>query len=165
MTGSSRLGRAAGVAATAVGVAASSAVGGRLSKRRRVDGRPPYHQEGDAVTPGTLRGPARSVAAEDGLRLHVEVDETAEADGGQGAAVVLVHGYALNLDCWHCQRLALRGRHRLVLYDQRSHGRSPARPPTTAPSTSWAATWQRCSTRSSPRSRWCWSATRWAAWR
>jgi len=37
---------------------------------------------------------------------------------------VFVHGYALNLDCWHFQRASLRVDHRLVLYDQRSHGRS-----------------------------------------
>ena len=35
-----------------------------------------------------------------------------------------VHGYALNLDCWHFQREALRGKHRMVFFDQRSHGRS-----------------------------------------
>jgi pimeloyl-ACP methyl ester carboxylesterase len=37
---------------------------------------------------------------------------------------VFAHGYALNLDSWHFQRQALRGRARLVFYDQRSHGRS-----------------------------------------
>jgi pimeloyl-ACP methyl ester carboxylesterase len=37
---------------------------------------------------------------------------------------VFVHGYALNLDCWHFQREHLRGQHRMVFYDQRSHGRS-----------------------------------------
>jgi pimeloyl-ACP methyl ester carboxylesterase len=62
------------------------------------------------------------VSTEDGVALHVEVDEP---DGeATGPTVVFVHGYALNLDCWHFQRKALRGRHRLVLYDQRSHGRS-----------------------------------------
>jgi pimeloyl-ACP methyl ester carboxylesterase len=35
-----------------------------------------------------------------------------------------VHGYALNLDCWHFQREYFRGKHRMVFYDQRSHGRS-----------------------------------------
>ena len=38
--------------------------------------------------------------------------------------IVFVHGYALNLDCWHFQRAYFRGKHRLVFYDQRSHGRS-----------------------------------------
>src|SRR5262249_8572215 len=35
-----------------------------------------------------------------------------------------IHGYALNLDCWHFQRAAFRGLVRTVFYDQRSHGRS-----------------------------------------
>jgi pimeloyl-ACP methyl ester carboxylesterase len=38
--------------------------------------------------------------------------------------VVFVHGYCLNLDCWHFQRAAYRGLVRAVYYDQRSHGRS-----------------------------------------
>ncbi len=35
-----------------------------------------------------------------------------------------MHGFALTLDCWHFQRLAFRGKRRMVFYDQRSHGRS-----------------------------------------
>jgi pimeloyl-ACP methyl ester carboxylesterase len=35
-----------------------------------------------------------------------------------------VHGFALNLHCWHFQRAAYRGLVRTVFYDQRSHGRS-----------------------------------------
>jgi pimeloyl-ACP methyl ester carboxylesterase len=54
--------------------------------------------------------------------LHTEVDE-GEADD---ITLVLVHGYALNLDCWHFQRLHFRGQLRQVLYDLRSHGRSSA---------------------------------------
>ena len=41
-----------------------------------------------------------------------------------GSTLVLVHGYALSLDCWHFQRKHFRGQVRQVLYDQRSHGRS-----------------------------------------
>ena len=45
--------------------------------------------------------------------------------GEQSAVtVVFVHGFCLNLDCWHFQRAAYRGRVRAVYYDQRSHGRS-----------------------------------------
>ena len=54
----------------------------------------------------------------DGVRLHAEVDEVAPYDGaaksrrtgdpGDAApTVVFVHGYALNLDCWHFQRAVL----------------------------------------------------------
>ena len=47
--------------------------------------------------------------------------------------VVFVHGYALNLDCWHFQRAAYRGLVRAVFYDQRSHGRSGRSTPTATP--------------------------------
>jgi pimeloyl-ACP methyl ester carboxylesterase len=82
---------------------------------------------------GSLRGDRRPVTADDGVRLHVEVDEppmpSAGSDAGRpGPTLVFAHGYALNLDSWHFQRRALRGRHRLVLYDQRSHGRSGRSP-------------------------------------
>ena len=53
--------------------------------------------------------------------LHTEVDEAA---GATTLTLVLVHGYALNMDCWHFQRKHYRGLVRQVLYDQRSHGRS-----------------------------------------
>jgi pimeloyl-ACP methyl ester carboxylesterase len=71
---------------------------------------------------GSLRGDERTVIAADGLELHVEVDEAVE--DADGLTIVFAHGYALNLDSWHFQRLALRGKARLVFYDQRSHGRS-----------------------------------------
>ena len=82
---------------------------------------------------GSVHGPVRTLVTPDGVRLHVEVDEP--DDGAPGAApdaptLVFVHGYLLTLDCWHFQRLALRGRHRMVFYDQRSHGRSTASDPT-----------------------------------
>jgi pimeloyl-ACP methyl ester carboxylesterase len=38
--------------------------------------------------------------------------------------VVFCHGYCLNQDSWHFQRLAFREGLRLVFWDQRSHGRS-----------------------------------------
>jgi pimeloyl-ACP methyl ester carboxylesterase len=44
--------------------------------------------------------------------------------GGAAPTLVFVHGYALRLDCWHFQRLRFRGQHRMLFYDQRSHGRS-----------------------------------------
>ena len=72
----------------------------------------------NATTPTTSRS-SRSAPAgpmvitPDGVRLHTEVDEL-PADGGTSPAgpeddltLVLVHGYALSLDCWHFQRQAL----------------------------------------------------------
>jgi pimeloyl-ACP methyl ester carboxylesterase len=67
------------------------------------------------------------VEADDGTLLHVEVDEL--PDGAEApVTVVFSHGYALSLDSWHYQRKALRGRYRLVFWDQRGHGRSATGP-------------------------------------
>ena len=80
---------------------------------------------------GSLHSPPVRVETDDGILLHAEVDEVApygeqkrsrRRDGGP--TLVFVHGYALNLDCWHFQRDAMRGKRRMVFYDQRSHGRS-----------------------------------------
>src|SRR5262245_56945079 len=110
--------RYAGIAGAAVGVIAAGALAGILAERKMV-----ARRRAAAAQPfGSVRGTRRSVIADDGLELYAEVDE-ADSDAS-GPTVTFVHGYALNLDCWHFQRLALRGDHRLVLYDQRSHGRS-----------------------------------------
>jgi len=116
-----RLGRAAGLASAAAGLVAMGAAAGNLTERRvaRRRGLPPTQI---GVPLGSLRGAARIVTTADAVDLHVEVDEGAGSP--DGPTVVLVHGYALNLDCWHLQRLSLRDQHRLVLFDQRSHGRS-----------------------------------------
>ncbi|MFT4286730.1 alpha/beta fold hydrolase [Nocardioides sp.] len=106
--------RIAGAAAGAAGLAATGAAV-RVAQRRRSIAR----RRGDATPFGSLRAPARTVVTNDGVPLQVEVDE-ATSD----LTVVFVHGYALNLDCWHFQRAAYRGLVRTVFYDQRSHGRS-----------------------------------------
>jgi pimeloyl-ACP methyl ester carboxylesterase len=74
---------------------------------------------------GSLRGTPYPVKTDDGVRLHVEVDET---EAVSDLTVVFTHGYALNQDSWHFQRRDLRGRARLVFWDQRSHGRSDRAP-------------------------------------
>ena len=89
---------------------------------------------GDHTPFGSLRSQPLTVVADDGVPLHVEVDELDPAvTGGTRArarrrhaelTVVFVHGYALTLDSWHFQRAAYRGLVRTVFYDQRSHGRS-----------------------------------------
>lgn len=114
--------RAAGTAAGVV--LAGGAV--QAARRRRVRHRA---DAGDLTPFGSLRSPARTVVADDGVPLHVEVDEyEAPAESPRVPAppltVVFVHGYALNLDCWHFQRAGYRGLIRTVYYDQRSHGRS-----------------------------------------
>ena len=96
-----------------------------------------------------LRSDGPLVETLDGVRLHVEVDPRREPVEGpkpipapeprqgpelvegpkpeysaEDVTVIFVHGYALSLDCWHFQRKHYRGRHRMIFYDQRSHGRS-----------------------------------------
>ena len=102
-----------------------------IARQRRAISR----RAGDGIEFGALRSTPLTVVAEDGLNLHVEVDEVEPADNGikrrlakaldePQVTVVFAHGYCLNLDCWHFQRAAYRGLVRTVYYDQRSHGRS-----------------------------------------
>lgn len=57
---------------------------------------------------------------DDGVLLHVEVGGAQDA----GLTVVFVHGYGASLREWRYQRDALAPHARLVLFDQRGHGRS-----------------------------------------
>lgn len=70
------------------------------------------------------------VTAGDGVELHVEVDEPAGSTDDPGRpTVVFSHGYCLNLTSWVFQRRALRAAgYRIVLWDQRGHGRSGTGP-------------------------------------
>jgi pimeloyl-ACP methyl ester carboxylesterase len=63
---------------------------------------------------------SRTVRTDDGVDLHVEVDENPDAR----LTVVLAHGFTARLAEWELQREVLRPRARLVLFDQRGHGRS-----------------------------------------
>jgi pimeloyl-ACP methyl ester carboxylesterase len=63
---------------------------------------------------------SRTVRTDDGVDLHVEVEEHGDAE----ITVVLSHGFTARLAEWELQRAALRSRARLVLWDQRGHGRS-----------------------------------------
>jgi pimeloyl-ACP methyl ester carboxylesterase len=71
-----------------------------------------------------------SVTADDGVRLACE--EIEARDGRPALTVVLVHGFALDRRTWHFQRQSLPALSnpsiRVVLYDQRSHGRSERAP-------------------------------------
>ena len=108
----------------AAGVAAASGV---AVERRVVKARRSGAAEADRL--GSLRSDPVEITCDDGVVLHAEVDEvapytTARRRRADDLTLVFVHGYALNLDCWHFQREAFRGRHRMVFFDQRSHGRS-----------------------------------------
>jgi pimeloyl-ACP methyl ester carboxylesterase len=118
-----------GVAAGAAGLAAAGATVGVARQRRAITRR----GVGDAPAFGSLRSDPVTVVAEDGVPLHVEVDECDQPKPRLRRAqpqltMIFCHGYALELDCWHFQREHYRGRVRTVFYDQRSHGRSGRSP-------------------------------------
>lgn len=102
-------------------VAVGAAVG--LTAERYVVGRQRFAPDPVKDEP-FFRLPAdrvRRVVADDGVPLHVEEVGTPDAP----VTVVLCHGYTQQLAAWHFQRQALAGPGvRLVLWDQRSHGRS-----------------------------------------
>ncbi len=114
----SRAGRGAGIVAlvaagVAIGLAVEEATVGR---RFRPD--PAAHEPF-----GLLRGERVDVLADDGVIIHVEVDEPPDGDPAD-PTVLFVHGYGLNQDCWHYQRRDLHPLGRLAFMDQRGHGRS-----------------------------------------
>ncbi|QCX28367.1 alpha/beta fold hydrolase [Nocardioides jishulii] len=113
----SRSGKALGVAAGLVGVAAAGATARAV---QQVKARP---GAGDDTPFGSLRSPSLKVVTDDGIDLHVEVDEPDEGHDN-GLTIIFVHGFTLSLQCWHFQRAAYRGLVRTVFYDQRSHGES-----------------------------------------
>jgi pimeloyl-ACP methyl ester carboxylesterase len=117
-----------GAIGTAIGLGAAGTAVGVARQQRAIS-----HRAGAVIPFGTLRSRPLTVVADDGTNLHVEVDDLDPPDrspkrrwgtGAPDVTVVFVHGYALNLDCWHFQRAAYRGLVRSVYYDQRSHGRS-----------------------------------------
>ncbi len=79
------------------------------------------------MNPGCSR---RTVQTSDQVSLHVEIDEPEDAAGASGRTVVLAHGYTLDSRSWTFQRRTLsQAGHRVVLWDQRGHGRSEAGDP------------------------------------
>lgn len=125
--------RIVGSIAGALGVAAAGGAVGLLRQQRSISRR-----AGEEVPFGSLRSEPITVLADDGVALHVEIDEVDDSHAMDRAGrlfrrvrgappevtVVFVHGFCLNLDCWHFQRAAYRNLVRTVFYDQRSHGRS-----------------------------------------
>lgn len=130
----SRWVRALEVGAAVTGAAAAAGAAGLAAQRTVARGRARRTPD---MGFGSVRSAGRTVVATDGVGLHVEVDERDDSQAGTAAdsttadsttaddpTLVFVHGWLLTMDCWHFQRLALRGQHRMVFYDQRSHGRS-----------------------------------------
>jgi pimeloyl-ACP methyl ester carboxylesterase len=121
------LAKTAGVLGATVGVAAVGAIASLATHRyvaRQAQAEDPYANEAF----GTLRGAPVPVTADDGVTLHVEVDEPEQWPDGARLTVVLCHGFALNLDEWYFQRKDLADVARIVSWDMRSHGRSTRAP-------------------------------------
>ena len=112
--------RRVGLAAAVVGVVAAGTAAGVALERRAV-GRARNAPDPYADEPfGALHTAGRTVYADDGVPLHVEI----EGDDNAPLTIVFVHGFTLSMDCWHFQRRDLDDVGRLVFYDQRSHGAS-----------------------------------------
>ena len=116
----SRLASGLGLVASVAALAAGGIALGIELERRIVSKRIVRNSVEDLEEFFSLRSDGPDVTTPDGVVLHTEVDEGAAED----VTLLYVHGYGLNMDCWHFQRLHFRGQLRQVFYDQRSHGRS-----------------------------------------
>lgn len=74
----------------------------------------------DPVPEGPPPTRRMTVTADDGVELHVEIQDAP----GAALTVVFCHGYLLNSTSWDVQRTMLAGKVRVVLWDHRGHGRS-----------------------------------------
>ncbi len=113
------IGAVVGVAAA--GVAAGVAVERMLVRRTRKDD--PLAEEAFGMLP---YDETVTVTTADGIELHVEVVEAAQAN--DNPTLVFVHGFCLDQGTFHFQRqhLDAEGKYRLVFYDQPGHGLSSA---------------------------------------
>jgi pimeloyl-ACP methyl ester carboxylesterase len=140
----SRAGRTAGLIGAAVGALAAGAAAGVAVERQVIGRRSAQRAQLEAEPFGSLRGTPYVFTADDGVELYVEVDELKRSRRPapppkrrfgkklplppEDLTLVFVHGYGLNMDCWHFERRDLAGIGTMVFYDQRSHGRSGRSP-------------------------------------
>jgi len=126
--------RITGVAGVAAGAVAAGAGAIAAAERIAIGRAQTLRRSTPPERLGGLRGRPLTVLADDGVPLHVELDEPGPGQGqprqgGRTAplTVIFCHGYTLNQDVWYFQRQGVRG-HRLVFWDQRDHGRSGRSP-------------------------------------
>lgn len=67
-------------------------------------------------------------AASDDRFLNLPGARIRYRDEGQGATVLLIHGWTLDLEIWEPQVQALRAAFRIIRYDRRGYGRSSGEP-------------------------------------
>src|SRR5512132_1695246 len=115
-----RLAAGLGMVASVAALAAGGIAMGIELERRVVAKRIRRSSQASLEDFFSLRSDGPEVIPPGGVVVHTEADEGPSDDFTLG----FVHGYGLNFDCWHFQRLHFRGRLRQVFYDQRSHGRS-----------------------------------------
>ncbi|SDH51606.1 Pimeloyl-ACP methyl ester carboxylesterase [Sinosporangium album] len=112
--------RKVGVAGAVVGAASAGVAAVALAKRYAV-GRIRLRPDIELSERfGELGGQIVPVTTSDGVSLHARVDGPEDA----ALTIVFCHGYTLDLNSWHFQWKELRDTHRVVLWDQRCHGRS-----------------------------------------
>ncbi|NEA34134.1 alpha/beta hydrolase [Streptomyces sp. SID13031] len=137
------VGRTAGLIGAAVGVLAAGAAAGVAVERQVIGRRSGQRAQLEAEPFGSLRGKPYVFTADDGVELYVEVDELKRSRRveppkrrlgrkvvrpPEDLTLIFLHGYGLNMDCWHFERRDLAGIGKMVFYDQRSHGRSGRSP-------------------------------------
>lgn len=113
----------AGGGLLAAGVLAAGAAAGAAIERAIMSRASRPDERGDEWELEDFDARVIDLQMDDGTLLHVEVDEP-DDPAKSAVTVVFAHGYALSSDSWYFQRKELRGRARLVTYDQRSHGAS-----------------------------------------
>jgi pimeloyl-ACP methyl ester carboxylesterase len=120
-----RISKVPAIVGGTVGLLTAAAAAGVAQQRRTAARERARIELGHAALFGALPIDDQGlVHTDDGIDLHYEQVGPA----GAPLTVLFVHGFTLNLEAFHFQRLALRKKFgdavRLVFYDQRSHGRS-----------------------------------------
>ena len=138
--------------AVTAGAFVATGVAATLLKNNAQDRRKALRQDIEPF--GTVRGFGTDVIADDGVAINVEVDP------GPIPTVVFVHGWMCDIDTWHFQRLALRGKARMVFMDLVARAK---RSLTAARSTISLTIFIGSLTNSLPPDRWFWWVIPWAA--